>query len=444
MNDMSEATLTGTFEADAVVCSRRWIEAGRALEALPAKPDRSPGQAAAAAAILGTSQAERERFLARHVGELYDLLTAGRSRFLRVDELLAAAAGRVPGLVPGGRELAMEAERKQADKEGLEADQGIFLAHVLGDATTGRHLCHAMLLPHPATEQHRAALLRDGTLDLPTASLRREGDAMVVVAHNPRFLNAEDATTLDDFEVAVDLATLDPSNAVAVLRGGTVEHPKYAGRHVFSAGINLTHLYYGKIPFLWYMRRDMGVVNKIYRGLAVPDASPDDVAGSTREKPWIAAVDTFAIGGGCQLLLAMDYVLAGNDAYLTLPARKEGIIPGAANLRLARFTGEALARQLISHGRRLECDSPEGRMICDAVTPPDDMDAAIGRAVTDMTASGAVSLVGNRRAFRVGAEPLDTFRSYMAVYAREQAICHFSPQLIGNLERNWNAQQRRP
>jgi len=443
MNDTVALPMTGVPDDDARSWSRHWIEARRSLAALPAKPDRTPEQAATAAAILRAGRAERERFLVRHAGSLYDQLTAGRSRFLRVDELLAAAAAYAPGLVPGAAELADEALRKQADKEGLEADQGIFLAHLLADATAGRHLCHAMLLQHPATARHLPRLVRDGGLDLPTASLRREGEAMIVEARNPRFLNAEDATTLDDFEVAVDLATLDPGSAVAVLRGGTVEHTKYAGRRVFSAGINLTHLYFGKIPFLWYIRRDMGVVNKIYRGLAVPDASPEDVVGSTREKPWIAAVDTFAIGGGCQLLLAMDYVLAADDAYLTLPARKEGIIPGAANLRLARFTGEALARQLISHGRRLECASPEGRTICDAVAPPGEMDAAIARAVTDMTASGAVSLVGNRRAFRVGAEPLDTFRTYMAVYAREQAVCHFSPQLIGNLERNWNAQQRR-
>ena len=35
------------------------------------------------------------------------------------------------------------------------------------------------------------------------------------------------------------------------------------------------------------------------------------------------------------------------------------------------------------------------------------------------------------------------FRRYMAVYAREQAYCHFSPALIGNLEKHWNAQQRK-
>ena len=89
------------------------------------------------------------------------------------------------------------------------------------------------------------------------------------------------------------------------------------------------------------------------------------------ERPWIAAVDAFAIGGGCQHLLVMDYVLAASDAYMTLPARKEGIIPGASNLRLPRFVGDRVARQAIMMGRRLDCDSPEGRMICDEIVPPE-------------------------------------------------------------------------
>ena len=58
-------------------------------------------------------------------------------------------------------------------------------------------------------------------------------------------------------------------------------------------------------------------------------------------------------------------------------------------------------------------------------------------------ASGVVSAAGNRRALRVGQEPLDLFRRYMAVYTREQAYCHFSPALIANLEREWNAHKRK-
>ena len=63
--------------------------------------------------------------------------------------------------------------------------------------------------------------------------------------------------------------------------------------------------------------------------------------------------------------------------------------------------------------------------------------------VAGLTSSGAVGAIGNRRAFRVGEEPLDLFRRYAAVYAREQAYCHFSPALIGNLERYWDAQNRK-
>jgi thioesterase DpgC len=157
----------------------------------------------------------------------------------------------------------------------------------------------------------------------------------------------------------------------------------------------------------------------------------------------LAGVEAFAIGGGCQYLLTMDYVVAANDAYMTLPARKEGIIPGASNMRLPRFVGDRIARQAIMSGRRLDCDTPEGRMICDEIVTPGEMDAALERVVHDLTSSGVVSAASNRRAFRVSEEPLDTFRRYMAVYAREQAYCHFSPALIGNLEKHWNAQQRK-
>ena len=59
-----------------------------------------------------------------------------------------------------------------------------------------------------------------------------------------------------------------------------------------------------------------------------------------------------------------------------------------------------------------------------------------------LTDAGAVGAIGNRRAFRVAVEPLDLFRRYCAVYAREQASCHFSPALIRNLEQNWGAGAR--
>jgi thioesterase DpgC len=385
-------------------------------------------------------RAERERFLREHARTVYDAITANRTRFVRVDELCRRASLEYPGLLPSAQQLAAEARLPLARKEGLEIDQGLFVAHVLADPTAGTHLCHAMLLPREDARARLPELERAGEIDLGGAHLARRGRASVLTMRNPRFLNAEDESTIDGMELAVDLALLDPGTEVCVLRGGPVEHPKYAGRRLFGAGINLTHLYQGRIRYLWYLIRDLGFVNKFYRGLALPEVSPEE---SSIEKLWIAAVEGFAIGGHCQVLLTMDQVIAAEDAYMTLPARKEGIVPGAANLRLPRHIGDRLARQAVLAERRIECASPEGRLICDSIVPAGAMNPEIDRMVKLLTGSGMVSAASNRRAFRAGEEPLDAFRRYMAVYAREQAYCHFSPALIANLEKNWGAASRR-
>jgi (3,5-dihydroxyphenyl)acetyl-CoA 1,2-dioxygenase len=420
-----------------------WSQAARLIASLPKKPRRNDAERAAADAIFSATRAARDRFLAAHAGAIYGQLTSGRSRFIRVEELVYLAAQALPGLVPSRDEVDAEASVDQRDKDGVEVDQGIFLSRVLADERAGLHLCHAMLLPRADSDAHSATFAAKGVLDLGAARLERKAKAVYMTAGNPRFLNAEDDTTLDAMEIAVDVAILDRASELVVLRGGQVEHPKYQDRPLFGAGINLTHLYRGKIPFLWFLRRDLGYVHKILRGVALPDSIPDDVTGFGIEKQWVAAVDTFAIGGHCQLLLVMDYVLAAADAFMTLPARKEGIVPGLANLRLPRFTGDRIARQAIQYGRQLDCDSPEGRMICGEIVQPKEMNAAVERVASGLTDSGPVSAVGNRRALRVGQEPIDLFRRYCSVYAREQAYCHFSPALIKNLESNWDAKNRK-
>jgi (3,5-dihydroxyphenyl)acetyl-CoA 1,2-dioxygenase len=447
----AEPRETREFGEDRRLFAVYWALGDGLIGRLPRKPKRNPAEIKAATAIRASARASREIFLAAYVEKIYATLTRDFSRFLRVEHLVVEAAEAFPGLTPSRAQLDGEAETLQRDKDGLEIDQGLLLSHVLGHGRAGRHLCHAMLLPRPESREALERFGKDSVLDLGPARLERKGKAVHLIAANPRYLNAEDATTLNEMEIAVDVAIFDPASDIAVMRGAKVEHPKYAGQRIFGAGINLTHLNRGKIPFTWYLQRDLGYVHKLLRGVATADRLPDDVAGFGVEKPWIAVVENFAIGGHCQTLLTMDYIIAAGNAYLTLPARKEGIIPGASNLRLPRFVGDRIARQLIQYERRLECDSPEGRLICDEIVPleadeivpPEAMDAAIDRVVAGLTSSGAVGAIGNRRAFRVGEEPLDLFRRYMAVYAREQAYCHFSPALIGNLERYWDAQNRK-
>jgi len=434
---------TGDFTGDCARYSPFWQTSAALLARLPAKPARNAEQAGAAEHVKRVSRDARTRFLSAHAGAVYDRLTRNRTRFVRVEQLIYDAAVLLPGLAPTQAQVDAELALMQRDKEGHEIDQGIFISCVLADARAGTHLCHAMLLPRPEAFAQLPEYERTGHLDLGAAEIIRKGKASYVLQKNPRHLNAEDDSTIDAAEIAVDLAILDPQTQIGVLRGDYVQGGKYDGLRMLGSGINLTHLYYGKIPFIWYLQRDLGIVNKFFRGVASEDRTPDDVNGQTIEKPWIAVVEQFAIGGHCQYLLTMDYVLAARGAFLSLPARKEGIIPGAANMRLPRFTGERIARQAIMYERRLDCDSPEGRLICDEIVAPHEMDGAIARVVENFTGSGIVSAASNRRAFRVTQEPLDLFRRYFATYALEQAYCHFSSALISNLERHWNAKSRK-
>lgn len=389
------------------------------------------------------SAAKRSDFLRAQVEEVYAELTDGFREAVRVEELVFRAAARFPGLVPTREEISAERELRQAQKRGAEIDQGVFLSHVLASPRAGRHLVHAMLRPKVRALELLDEFRREGKVDLGVAHLERREQAGIVELRNLRFLNAEDDMATTALETAVDLALLHPDIEVGVLRGGVVDHPRHAGRRIFNSGLNLTHLYYGRISFVDFMiARELGLVSKLYRGHWV-DEDFESGLENTMEKPWIAAVEAWAIGGGCQLLLVMDRVLAQRGSYFSLPARKEGIIPGVSPLRLTRFLGDRLARQAITFERAFDSDSPEGRLLCDEVLEANEMDAAIKRNAAQLVGSGVVSAAANRKAIRLGEETVDEFRQYMAVYAREQARCMYSAALISNLKRNWTARQRR-
>lgn len=96
--------------------------------------------------------------------------------------------------------------------------------------------------------------------------------------------------------------------------------------------------------------RELGYIHKIVRGILAAEGSP--WPSPTGAKPWVGALDGLAIGGGMQLLLVFDHVLAAADAYFSLPAAGKGILPGAADFRLARCADSRLSRQIILGGRR--------------------------------------------------------------------------------------------
>ena len=438
----AEPVFGASLARDVEAATRYFTEIEALVQA--AKTDRSDERQAEVAALKAQALSVKEKFFRRHAAALYDEATDQGARFLRVGELVMTVASRHPGLLPTREQI--DAERalmQQSAKEGRELDQGLFIGQILADERCGLHLIHAMLRPRREALERIAEFRQAGFADLGEAKAERKGKVGHVTLLNTKFLNAEDDRATAALETAVDLVLLDDSIEVGVLRGGTVQHPKYKDRRIFNAGINLTHLYYGQISFVHFMlERELGLLHKIYRGHWRSDSYAEQYEDYV-EKPWIAAVEAFAIGGGCQLLCVMDRVLAETGTYFNLPASKEGFIPGAANLRFPRLVGGKLAREGIFFERVFHADTPEGRMICDEVVPVGGMDAAIDANAEQLVRAGMTSAVSNRRALRVAEEPLTNFRRYMATYARQQSRCLYDQKLIDNLEHSWKPDTRR-
>src|SRR5262249_12484877 len=166
---------TSDFEHDRAGYSQFWQMSDDLLGRLPARPQRRAAEADAANAVLSAARDHRERFLAAHGALLYDRLTRDRSIFVRIEALVFEAAAAVPGLTRTRQQVAAENARAQRDKDGIEIDQGIFLAHVLAGEDSGLHLCHAMLMPRPEAVDLLPKLAADGVVDLGKAEIARRG-----------------------------------------------------------------------------------------------------------------------------------------------------------------------------------------------------------------------------------------------------------------------------
>lgn len=366
-----------------------------------------------------------------HAEAVYEELTDSRNRYPWLSELVEAAAVAFPGLVPTMDQMAAEQALPQAKKEGLEIDQGIFVRGVLRSPLVGPHLLDAMLRPTPRALRLLPEFSRTGAADLGSVRLeRRDGAARLTMCRND-CLNAEDNQQVDDMETAVDLALLDPDVRVGMLRGGEMTHPRYRGKRVFSSGINLKALHAGGISLVdFLLRRELGYISKLKRGILVDDEA--NWHSPTLQKPWIGAVDGFAIGGGMQLLLVFDHVIAASDSYFSLPAAQEGIVPGAADFRLSKAVGPRLSRQIILEGRRIWANEPAARLIADEVVESGDMEEVVEESLNRLQ-SPAVAV--NRQMLSLAEESLDEFRRYMAEFAVGQSLRLYSDDVIGKVSR---------
>ena len=179
---------------------------------------------------------------------------------------------------------------------------------------------------------------------LPAGDPARPGVALVTL-DRPEALNALSSALLAELDAKLAALDADPDCRVIVITG--------AGERAFAAGADV---------------KELSVQTPGSLQAADPFAAVDRVA--TVATPTIAAVRGFALGGGCELAMACDMLVAGDDAKFGQPEILIGVIPGAGGTqRLARAIGKARAMELVLTGRRIDAAEADRLGLVTKVVP---------------------------------------------------------------------------
>lgn len=185
-----------------------------------------------------------------------------------------------------------------------------------------------------------------------------EGQIGIITINRPKALNALNSTVLDELDKTLDGVDLESIRCL-ILTG--------AGEKSFVAGADI-----GEMSSLTKAEGEAfgKKGNDVFRKM------------ETFPIPVIAAVNGFALGGGCELALSCDLILASEKAKFGQPEVGLGITPGfSGTQRLPRRIGIAMAKELIFSGRMIKADEAKEIGLANAVYPPETlMDAAMEMA----------------------------------------------------------------
>jgi len=184
-----------------------------------------------------------------------------------------------------------------------------------------------------------------------TLLVERDGGVAAVTINRPKVLNALNSETIGELAVAMLELQHDPAVRAIVLTG--------AGEKAFVAGADINEL------ALLSPARGQQHARK---GQTVFDAIEQ------LGKPVVAAVNGFALGGGCELAMACTIRIAAESAKLGLPEVTLGVIPGyAGTQRLPRIVGRGAAMDLILTGRAVDAQEALRLGLVSQVVPPADL-----------------------------------------------------------------------
>lgn len=177
--------------------------------------------------------------------------------------------------------------------------------------------------------------------------VERRGAVTLVTLNRPEALNALSSAVLEDLIAAFAEFEADATQRCAVITG--------AGDKAFAAGADIKEM--AAKPAAQFYADDMFARWTTH------------LVGGTR-KPWIAAVNGYALGGGCELAMMADFIIAADSAKFGQPEITLGVVPGmGGSQRLTRAIGRAKAMDLILTGRMIGADEAERAGLVARVVP---------------------------------------------------------------------------
>ena len=184
-----------------------------------------------------------------------------------------------------------------------------------------------------------------------TITTEARGAVTLITLNRPQALNALNSQVLDDLVAAFGAYEADPAQRCAVLTG--------AGDKAFAAGADIKEM--ADKPAADFYLEDFF-------------ARWTSHLVKTTRKPWIAAVNGFALGGGCELAMMADFIIASDKAKFGQPEIKLGVAPGmGGSQRLTRAVGKAKAMEMCLTGRMMAADEAERSGLVVRVVPHDSL-----------------------------------------------------------------------
>jgi len=230
-----------------------------------------------------------------------------------------------------------------------------------------------------------------------------EEQIATITFNRPKVLNALNEASLKEFSHAIDKVAEDEGIRVLILTG--------SGDKSFVAGADITEfLKFNALKAKIFSEMGHGIVSKLQE-LSIPV---------------IGAVNGFALGGGCEVVIACDFIYASENAMFGLPEINLGIIPGfGGTQRLPRLVGKNRAKEMIFTGKMISAAEAQVMGLVNKVCVQDQLMDEVLNIAKIIVSKGKISLRAAKQAINTGMDV--DLKTGCRVEIDAFAICLASP-----------------